>query len=70
MRPRLKGAQSTVGVFNARPDDPFYQDVLDSADNTLQRRDAYTEVRRYANYILLALGVVALVGWWRSGRRE
>ncbi|WP_157807561.1 BatD family protein [Hymenobacter chitinivorans] len=70
VKPELKGAEKTVGTFSARPDDPFYQDVLESADNTLQARDAYSEVRRYANYILLVLGVLAVVGWWRSGRRS
>ncbi|TGE27026.1 BatD family protein [Hymenobacter metallicola] len=68
VRPTIKGAASSSVSFSARPDDPFYQDVLESADNTLQPLDTYTQVQRYANYILLVLGGLALVGWWRSGR--
>ncbi|MCB2376060.1 BatD family protein [Hymenobacter sp. BT635] len=69
VRPQVKGAASST-AFNARRDDPFYQEMLESADNTLQQRDAYTEVLRYANYILLALGALAVFGWWRSGHRH
>jgi hypothetical protein len=68
VKPQVRGRASSTAVFKARPDDPFYQDVLNSADNTLQPLDAYTQVRHYANYILLALGLLAVFGWWRSGR--
>ncbi|WP_167856935.1 BatD family protein [Hymenobacter aquaticus] len=69
VRPAVKGPASTTLAFTAHPDDPYYQDMLESADNRVQRRDAYAEVLRYANYILLALGALALFGWWRGGRR-
>ncbi|MCB2407203.1 BatD family protein [Hymenobacter lucidus] len=68
VKPDVKGNASSAGSFTARPDDPFYREVLNSADNSLQPLDAYVDVKRYANYILLALALLAVFGWWRSGR--
>jgi hypothetical protein len=64
--PQVQGRAQAGVAFHARPDDPFYQQVLASADNTLQPVDAYAAVRRYANIILGALLLVAGIGWWRS----
>ena len=63
----VKGARATA-AFRPRPDDPFYSGVLQTADNTLQSLDAYRDVRRYANAVLLVLLGAAGYGWWR-GRR-
>ncbi|TGE19791.1 BatD family protein [Hymenobacter elongatus] len=68
VRPVVKGASPAATAFNTHPDDQFYQEVLNTADNTVQRLDVYKDTHRYANYILLALAVLAAFGWWRSGR--
>ena len=62
-----KGAP-VAPTFRARPDDPFYGDLLEAADNTLQPLNAYRDVRRYANLVLVVLLAAAGYGWWR-GRR-
>ncbi|SHK36414.1 BatD family protein [Hymenobacter psychrotolerans] len=68
LSPLLRGPVRGTAEFRARPDDPFYQKVLFDASSTMQPLDTYHDVRRYANYILAALLVVAAWGWWR-GRR-
>lgn len=68
--PVVKGPARTTGTFRVRSDDPFYQNVLFDANNTLQDLDIYSDVRQRANYILLALLVVAAWGWWQKGRRK
>jgi len=55
-------------TFRPRPDDPFYAEALQTADNALQPLDAYRDVRRYANLVLVLLLGMAGYGWWR-GRR-
>ncbi|WP_219158817.1 BatD family protein [Hymenobacter profundi] len=56
-------------AFRPRPDDPFYTEALQAADNTLQPLDAYRDVRRYANIVLVLLLGLAGFGWWRGGRQ-
>ncbi|WP_165963471.1 BatD family protein [Hymenobacter radiodurans] len=68
--PQVQGREQAGATFHARPDDPFYQQVLTSADNTVQPVDAYAAVRRYANIILGALLILAGIGWWRGRRVE
>ncbi|GAB2455704.1 hypothetical protein GCM10011375_03590 [Hymenobacter qilianensis] len=68
--PQVQGQKQAGAAFHARPDDPFYEQVLTSADNTLQPVDAYAAVRRYANIILGALIILAGIGWWRGRRVE
>jgi hypothetical protein len=68
--PQVQGRAQAGAAFRARMDDPFYQQALTSADNTLQAVDTYVTVRRYANMILGALLVVAGIGWWRSRKNE
>ena len=68
--PQVRGALRAGSAFHVRSADPYYQQVLSSADNTLQAVDAYASVRRYANIILGALLVLAGVGWWRGKRHE
>lgn len=68
--PQVSGAAQAGAAFHARPDDLFYEQVLASADNTLQPVDAYAAVRRYANLILGALLVLAGIGWWRGKKQK
>ncbi|MGY2131454.1 BatD family protein [Hymenobacter sp. HD11105] len=68
--PQVSGAVKTSTAFHARLDDPFYENVLSSADNTLQPVDAYAAVRRYANLILGALLILAGIGWWRGKKKR
>ncbi len=66
LTPTIRGPVRTASTFRAPTDDPFYQNVLFEANNTLQPLDAYDDVRRYANYILALLLGVAIWGWWRK----
>jgi hypothetical protein len=68
--PQVDGSARPELAFHARPDDPYYQQVLNAADNTLQPVDAYAAVQRYANLILGALLVLASIGWWRSKQNK
>ena len=69
LRPVVRGVP-LVEVPPARPeDDPFYGPSLADASSQLQSLDVYRDVHRYANWLLLGLGVVAGYGWWRAGRR-
>lgn len=68
--PQVSGSAQALKAFRARPDDPYYAQVLSTADNTLQPVDAYTAVRRYANLILGALLVLAGIGWWQGKKRK
>ena len=66
LRPTVRGPVRTASTFRAPSDDPFYQNQLFDANNTLQPLDTYSDVRRYANYILAVLLAVAVWGWWRK----
>lgn len=68
LQPVVRGKEQTATAFRARPDDPYYQEALPDADATLQPRNAYRNVRRYANMVVVALLTLALVGWWRAKR--
>ncbi|WP_059072292.1 BatD family protein [Solirubrum puertoriconensis] len=49
--------------------DPFYQQQLAKASSTLQALDTPKQVRRYANFVLAVLLVVAVFGWWTARDR-
>ena len=66
LRPAVRGAVRSAATFRARTDDPFYQNVLFDANSTMQPLEAYRDVSRYANYILLVLLAGAAWGWWRA----
>ncbi|GAA3921963.1 BatD family protein [Hymenobacter algoricola] len=66
LHPRIGGRTQLVSTFDSLPGDAFYQQMLNTADNTLHPLDEYGQVRRYANYILVALLGVAAFGWWRG----
>ena len=66
LAPIIRGPVRNASTFRAPTGDPFYQNVLFDANNTLQPLDAYDDVRRYANYILVVLLGVAVWGWWRK----
>ena len=68
LRPVVRGPARVQAALPARPTDPFYRDALARADATPQPRDIYQSVRRYANLLLLALLLLAGIGWWRAGR--
>ena len=68
LRPMVRG-ELPGPVVQARPaDDPFYGPALAAADATVQSLDVYRDVRRYADWLLLGLALVAGIGWWRAGR--
>ncbi|HEX8427750.1 BatD family protein [Hymenobacter sp.] len=66
LTPTIRGPVRTASTFRAPTDDPFYQNVLFDASNTLQPLDAYDNIRRYANYILAVLLGIAVWSWWRK----
>lgn len=68
LRPLVRGPVREASTFRARLDDPFYQEALASADTTVRPRNAYRNVRWYANLLLLALLGLAGAGWWRAKR--
>ncbi|MDQ2771379.1 MAG: hypothetical protein M3Y54_12885, partial [Bacteroidota bacterium] len=65
----VRGDSLAAAALPKPGDDPFYGPALAGADTTLQPLDVYADVRRYANWLLLALAGVAGFGWWRAGRR-
>ncbi|MBJ6108993.1 BatD family protein [Hymenobacter sp. BT523] len=69
LRPQVRGAAQVATSLPKPEDDPFYGPALASADTTLQSVDVYRDVRRYAQWLLVALAGVAAFGWWRAGRR-
>jgi hypothetical protein len=69
LHPVVRGASLRPDPLPKPGEDPFYGPALGGADTTLQPLDVYADVRRYANWILLALAGVAAFGWWRAGRR-
>lgn len=68
LQPVVRGEEQVVTTFRARIDDPYYQEALAEADATLQPRDAYRNVRRYANLVVVVLLLVAAGGWWQASR--
>lgn len=68
LQPVVRGKEQATTAFRTRPDDPYYREALAEADTTPQPRDAYRNVRRYANMVVTALLTLALVGWWRAKR--
>ena len=69
LRPVVRGAAPAPPPLARPEDDPFYGPALAGADATLQSLDVYRDVRRYADWLLVGLAVVAGFGWWRAGRR-
>ncbi len=69
LHPVVRGASLAPDPLPKPGEDPFYGPALAGADATLQPLDVYADVRRYADWLLLALGGVAAFGWWRAGRR-
>lgn len=69
LRPVVRGASLAPNPLPKPEDDPFYGPALAGADTTLQPLDVYADVRRYADWVLLALASAAVFGWWRAGRR-
>ncbi|RZK24397.1 MAG: hypothetical protein EOO56_01465 [Hymenobacter sp.] len=66
LRPEIRGTPRAIAAAN--PDeDPFYGPALSRAPSQLQPFDVYQQVRRYASWLVGALLVVAVVGWWRAG---
>ncbi|WP_165370368.1 BatD family protein [Hymenobacter persicinus] len=70
LHPRIGGPAQRASTFDSLPGDAFYQDVLNSADNTLHPLNEYKDVRRYANMVLAALLALAAFGWWRARRQS
>jgi hypothetical protein len=69
LRPQVKGAAPRVAGQLPKPqDDPFYGPALAGADATLQPLDVYSQVHRYAGWMLGGLLLLAGIGWWRAGR--
>ena len=69
LHPVVRGTSLRPDPLPKPSEDPFYGPALARADTTLQPLDVYADVRRYADWILLALAGVAAFGWWRAGRR-
>lgn len=69
LRPEVCGvAQSTVSPLPKIAEDPFYGPALEQADTVLQPLTVYADVRRYADWLLAGLLLLAGVGWWQAGR--
>ena len=68
LRPLVRGASAAPPPLPRPEEDPFYGPALAEADTTMQPLSVYRDVRRYANWLLLGLAVVAGIGWWRAGR--
>ena len=69
LHPVVRGASLAPDPLPEPGQDPFYGPALAGADSTLQPLDVYADVRRYADWVLIALAGVATFGWWRAGRR-
>jgi BatD DUF11 like domain len=68
LQPVVRGAQQAAARLRITPDDPFYREALADAEATPQPRDAYHNVRYYANLVVGLLLLLAGVGWWRARR--
>ncbi|WP_345055193.1 BatD family protein [Hymenobacter glaciei] len=69
LHPVVRGARLQPDPLPTPSQDPFYGPALEGADTTLQPLDVYADVRRYADWLLLALAGIAAFGWWRAGPR-
>ncbi|WP_345127055.1 BatD family protein [Hymenobacter antarcticus] len=69
LRPQVRGTVATAAPLPKPDADAFYGLALAQADTTIQSLDVYRDVRRYADWLLLGLAAVAVVGWWRAGRQ-
>ena len=69
LHPVVLGTSLRADPLPKPGEDPFYGPALAGADATLQPLGVYANVRRYADWVLLALAGVAAFGWWRAGRR-
>ena len=69
LHPVVRGTSLAPNPLPKPGEDPFYGPALAGADTALQSLDVYADVRRYADWLLLALAGVAAFGWWRAGRR-
>jgi len=69
LRPLVRGVAAATAAAARPEDDPFYGPALAGASTELQPWNVYRDVRRYASWLLVGLGVLAAVGWWRAGRR-
>ena len=69
LRPLVRGSSAVPAPLPRPEEDPFYGPALAEADPTMQSLDVYRDVRRYADWLLAGLVVVAGVGWWRAGRQ-
>ena len=69
LHPVVRGTSLRPDPLPKPGEDPFYGPALAGADTTLQPLEVYADVRRYADWVLLALAGVAAFGWWRAGRR-
>jgi hypothetical protein len=70
LRPVVRGAAVAAEPLAKPADDPFYGPALADADTIFQSLDVYREVRRYADWLLAGLVMVASFGWWRAGRQR
>jgi hypothetical protein len=70
LHPEVRGAVRPAETrLPTLAEDPFYGPAIAQADAFLQPLNVYADVRRYANWLLAGLLVLAGVGWWQAGRR-
>ena len=69
LHPEVRGTSLRPDPLPKPGEDPFYGPALAGADTTLQPLGVYADVRRYADWMLLALAGIAAFGWWRAGRQ-
>ena len=69
LRPLVRGSSAAPAPLPRPEEDSFYGPALAEADPMMQSLDVYRDVRRYADWLLAGLVVVAGVGWWRAGRQ-
>ena len=69
LRPLVRGARAAPPPLPRPEEDSFYGPALAEADTTMQSLNVYRDVRRYADWLLVGLAMVAGFGWWRAGRR-
>ena len=69
LHPVVRGTGLKPDPLPKPSEDPFYGPALAGADTALQPLAVYADVRRYADWVLLALAGIAALGWWRACRR-
>ena len=69
IRAGAAAAPLAPAAASAAPADPFYGPAIARADAVWQPLDAYSQARRYAGGLLLALLGLATAGWWQARRR-